>query len=294
MWKIKYAFAFSITVFLLSAALVSAGGWAVVTLDHLPAQIIANQPVKIGFAVRQHGRTLLNGLHPVIALGRTDSAQAFTAVATQEGSVGHYAATLTFPESGTWSWTIDAFGSRQPMPDLTVLELAPAKEVAVTPVIPNWSYWVLIVAGVLSAVGIAGLALLWLRTRERGALAALVVAAVIAIATVIFSLSQMTTNAAQAAGTSDARRQGQAALGSSLFLAKGCIVCHQNDKVSTAGKDFVQARVGPNLTNFSIDPEFLRRWLKDPSAVKPGTEMPTLGLSDEEINALAAFLTAPQ
>jgi cytochrome c oxidase subunit 2 len=294
MWKIKYAFAFSITVFLLYAALASAGGWAVVTLDRVPTQIVANQPVKIGFAVRQHGRTLLNGLHPVIAVSRADSAQAFTAVATQEGTEGHYAAMLTFPESGTWKWTIDAFGSRQPMPDLTVLESALANEVAVKPVIPNWSYWVLLVAGVLGAVGIAGLALLWLRTRERGALAALVVAALVAVATVILSLNQMTTNLAQAAGTVDVGRQAQVVPGRSLFLAKGCIVCHQNDRISTAGKDFVQVRVGPNLTDLSIGPEFLRRWLKDPSAVKPGTEMPTLGLSDEEINSLVGFLTTPQ
>lgn len=294
MWKIKYAFAFSIIVFLLYAGIASAGGWAVVTLDHLPAQIVANQPVKIGFVVRQHGRTLLNGLHPVIAVSRSDSAQAFTAFATQEGTEGHYAAMLTFPESGTWQWNIDAFGSRQPMPDVTVLGSAPASQVAVAAVIPQWAYWVLLVAGVLGAVGIAGLLALWVRTRERGALAALVVAAVIAVATVIISLSQMTTNSAQAAGKADVGRQGQVELGMSLFLAKGCIVCHQNDKISTAGKDFVQARVGPNLTNLSIDPEFLRRWLKDPSAVKPGTEMPTLGLSDEEINALAVFLTAPQ
>lgn len=292
MWKIKYAFAFSIIVFLLYAGLVSAGGWAVVTLDHLPAQIVANQPVKIGFAVRQHGRTLLSGLHPVIAVSRSDSAQAFTAVATQEGGEGHYAATLTFPESGTWIWTIDAFGSRQPMPALTVLGSAPVSEVAAKSSVPNWGYWVLLVAGGLSAVGIAGLALLWLRTRERIALVALVLAGCVATATVIFAQSQMTTNAALA--SAETTRPVQPDLGRSLFLAKGCIVCHQNDKISVTDKGFFQVRVGPNLTNLSIDAEFLRRWLKDPSAVKPGTEMPTLGLSDEEINALAAFLTAPQ
>lgn len=294
MWKIKYAFAFSITVFLLYAGLAAAGGWAVVTLDHLPAQIVANQPIKIGFAVRQHGRTLLNGLHPVLAVSRSDSTQAFTAIATQEGTEGHYAATLTFPESGTWRWTIDAFGSRQPMPDLNVLESAPARQVTTAAVIPQWAYWVLLVAGVLGAVGIAGLALLWVRTREQGALAALVVAALVAVATVILSVNQMMTNPAQAAGTSDVGKQGQLASGRSLFLAKGCIVCHQNDRISTAGRDFVQVPVGPNLTNLSIDPEYLRRWLKDPSVVKPGTEMPTLGLSDEEINALVGFLTIPQ
>jgi mono/diheme cytochrome c family protein len=292
MCKIKYAFAFSVIVLLLSAVLASAGGWAVVTLDHLPAQIVANQPVKIGFAVRQHGRTLLNGLNPAIAVSRSDMSQAFTVVAIQQGGEGHYAATLTFPESGAWNWTIDAFGSRQPMPPLIVVESAPANEVAVKPSVPNWGYWVLLVAGILGAVGIAGLALLWVRTRERIALVALVLAGCVAVVTVIFAQSQMTTNAALA--SAETTRPVQPDLGRSLFLAKGCIVCHQNDRVSIADEGFHQVRVGPNLTNLSIDAEFLRRWLKDPSAVKPGTEMPTLGLSDEEIDALVGFLAASQ
>lgn len=38
------------------------------------------------------------------------------------------------------------------------------------------------------------------------------------------------------------------------------------------------------------DAVFLRRWLSDPSAVKPGTDMPTLGLQPAEIDALIAFL----
>jgi len=32
-----------------------AGGWAVVTLDELPAQVVAEKSVTIGFMVRQHG-----------------------------------------------------------------------------------------------------------------------------------------------------------------------------------------------------------------------------------------------
>ena len=38
-----------------------AGGWAVITLDELPGQVEANQPLEIGFMVRQHGVTPLSG-----------------------------------------------------------------------------------------------------------------------------------------------------------------------------------------------------------------------------------------
>jgi cytochrome c2 len=36
----------------------------------------------------------------------------------------------------------------------------------------------------------------------------------------------------------------------------------------------------------------LRKWLKDPAAMKPSTQMPNLGLSDEDIEDLIAFLLA--
>jgi ABC-type sugar transport system substrate-binding protein len=42
---------------MLFATVAQAGGWAVITLDDLPRQIVAKQPFTIGFTVRQHGRT---------------------------------------------------------------------------------------------------------------------------------------------------------------------------------------------------------------------------------------------
>lgn len=93
-----------------------------------------------------------------------------------------------------------------------------------------------------------------------------------------------------------------AALGRHLFVAKGCIVCHRqnaaraealaalgndpqrNEYLSNIGDDV------PDLNTVQADAAFLRRWLKDPSAVKPGTTMPTLNLSGDEIEALIAFL----
>ena len=44
---------------------------------------------------------------------------------------------------------------------------------------------------------------------------------------------------------------------------------------------------GGNLDN-NVDN--LKKWLKDPPAVKPGTVMPNLNLSQSEIDSLVAFL----
>jgi cytochrome c1 len=57
----------------------------------------------------------------------------------------------------------------------------------------------------------------------------------------------------------------------------------------------------PNLTNvvlrptlagetIPMSPDTLRRWLLDPPALKPGTPMPRLGLTDDQARDLAAFL----
>jgi cytochrome c oxidase subunit 2 len=72
------------------------------------------------------------------------------------------------------------------------------------------------------------------------------------------------------------------------------------------GVEGAVARVGPNLTHlqgrktfagatFDLNADNLRKWIRDPSAMKPmrpeqGTGMPKLPLSETEINQLVAFL----
>lgn len=86
-----------------------------------------------------------------------------------------------------------------------------------------------------------------------------------------------------------------AADGMALFTSKGCAGCHTIEGIS-------KGAVGPNLTHlesrttfagslFELTPGNLRTWLHDPPAVKPGSKMPNLGLSPDEINKLVAYLT---
>lgn len=84
--------------------------------------------------------------------------------------------------------------------------------------------------------------------------------------------------------------------GKALFLAKGCATCHQHAAVQTS----YGFSIGPDLTNYTNSPEFLRRWLADPQSVRPQTApafgpsnvMPNLHLSPDEIEALIAFLNS--
>jgi hypothetical protein len=96
-----------------SALPASAGGWAVTSLDELPAPI-AGESVDVGFTILQHGQTpaVLEsgvGLELVLADGTT---QFFEAVA--DGVPGHYVATVTFPaDAGSYQWRahMDWFGT---------------------------------------------------------------------------------------------------------------------------------------------------------------------------------------
>ena len=77
--------------------------------------------------------------------------------------------------------------------------------------------------------------------------------------------------------------------GRALFAAKGCTSCHLHGAVNSGWS----TEAGPNLTNYANSADHLRRWLKDPQAMKPQTTMPNLELQSSEVEALAAFLTEP-
>lgn len=83
--------------------------------------------------------------------------------------------------------------------------------------------------------------------------------------------------------------------GANLFQTVGCAACH------TIAGTAAQGKVGPHLTHlasrttfagatYDRTPENLARWLDNPDALKPGAKMPDLGLSEEQIRALVAYL----
>ena len=89
---------------------------------------------------------------------------------------------------------------------------------------------------------------------------------------------------AQPVAISDAER------GRRLFVAKGCVTCHVQADIAGSGR----VAVGPELTELRFDPDYLRRFLSNPSIKPPqpgtGNQMPNLGLKPPEIAALTAFL----
>jgi cytochrome c oxidase subunit II len=95
--------------------------------------------------------------------------------------------------------------------------------------------------------------------------------------------------------------------GERLFLGARCVLCHAVANTTAVGA------LGPNLTLFGSRPDLgagaaqntrenLIRWIRDPQSMKPGTKMPgslrggggmaATGLSDQEVRAIAAYLSS--
>jgi mono/diheme cytochrome c family protein len=91
--------------------------------------------------------------------------------------------------------------------------------------------------------------------------------------------------------------------GVTVILQRGCGGCHTIPNIPGAAGT-IGPNLGPNgdipplsarpliaggaVPNNSVDD--LAKWILNPSALKPGTAMPTLGLSQDEANAAAAYL----
>ncbi len=131
-FRFRIAMGMALLLALAAAIPAFAGGWAVITLDELPMDVVAGEPLTVGFTVRQHGRTPMDGLEPTIT-AHLYKEEFFEVEAEPGGKPGHYTATLTFPREGDWNWSIQAFSMDQPMPVLSVA--APVASASNRPVV---------------------------------------------------------------------------------------------------------------------------------------------------------------
>lgn len=91
---------------------------------------------------------------------------------------------------------------------------------------------------------------------------------------------------------------GDPARGKQLFVQKGCTACHMAPGVPEA-----TGTIGPNLAGIASKPKIptltgeldntpdnMVKWIVNPPAVKPTTQMPPLGVTEAEARDIAAFL----
>jgi cytochrome c oxidase subunit II len=95
--------------------------------------------------------------------------------------------------------------------------------------------------------------------------------------------------------TAHAPQSEQEQRGLHLVQRTACVMCHTIRGTAAGG------RIAPDLTHFATRSTIaagtrphtaadLDQWIKDPQAIKPGTRMPTLGLSDQDRAAIVAYL----
>jgi cytochrome c oxidase subunit 2 len=99
---------------------------------------------------------------------------------------------------------------------------------------------------------------------------------------------QQQTAHASTAGTAVAN-------GQRVFESTACVNCH------AVSGTLAKGQFGPDLTHLmSRDtlaagaalntPEMLRLWIRNPDAIKPGSKMPAMALSEPDVNAVATYL----
>lgn len=73
--------------------------------------------------------------------------------------------------------------------------------------------------------------------------------------------------------------------GREVFMKNGCHGCH------TIGA--MGSRIGPDLSRvgFKYRAEYIERWLRDPTFLRPSAHMPALELTDTDIQILARYLS---
>jgi cytochrome c len=88
-----------------------------------------------------------------------------------------------------------------------------------------------------------------------------------------------------------------AALGAQIIATKPCVGCH-----TIPGIPGANGQVGPNLAGVASRPKIaggavpnggpddLKKWILNPPALKPGTAMPNVGLTDDEATNIVAYL----
>jgi cytochrome c oxidase subunit II len=89
--------------------------------------------------------------------------------------------------------------------------------------------------------------------------------------------------------------QNASGQGQRIFESTACVNCHTISGTPAKGK------FGPDLTHLmsretiaagaaANTHEKLRLWIKNPEAIKPGSKMPAMGLTDGDVDAITAYL----
>lgn len=160
-WIITLVGAITLVVGLLWAAPAKAGGWVVITLDGLPADVHAGETVNLGLMVRQHGQRPIDTVSPAALATNQETGETVRVEAEKGEGAGHFTLAIVFPTQGVWNVQITAepFGQKLQLAPITVLPTVTAGTTGsvqdgtgeVARVVLRWTSFGLLAAAVLLA-----------------------------------------------------------------------------------------------------------------------------------------------
>lgn len=160
-WVIILVAAVTLVVGLLWAAPAKAGGWVVITLDELPADIHVGETLNLGLMVRQHGQRPIDTVSPAALATNQQTGETVRIEAEKGDGAGHFTLAVVFPTQGAWNVRITAepFGQTLQLAPITVLPAVTADTTGsvqaeageVARVVLRWSAFGLLAAAVLLA-----------------------------------------------------------------------------------------------------------------------------------------------
>ena len=122
-----------------------------------------------------------------------------------------------------------------------------------------------------------------------------IVAALVVIAGIIGAIVEYAHERTQLRIHAAATTGGDPRRGEAMFIQYGCGSCHALKNVRTA-----TGMVGPPLDGIALrvivaghlsnTPENMKKWIRDPQQVSPGTAMPDLNVGPGDARDITAFL----
>jgi hypothetical protein len=104
----------------------SFGGWASISVEKVPDQVVTGKAFELVFVVKQHGKTPLSGLKPTLEI-KGAGATPMDRVAAEPGKEkGQYKATVVLATVGSYFITIHSgfADSRVTLPAITAVAVA--------------------------------------------------------------------------------------------------------------------------------------------------------------------------
>ncbi len=137
---------------------------------------------------------------------------------------------------------------------------------------------------------------------ERRSSALLFLAVLVALSVIVALVSGLALyleSRASSEAQAEAMTGGRVANGAAAIAAYGCGSCHMIPGIHGAN-----GKVGPDLTGIGVrvviagslpnDPRSMTRWLEHPQALRPGSAMPEMGVTERDARDIAAYLYAKQ